>query len=76
MFSPEMQYLVNQEQRNDLLADVERQQLIRMAESRHEVVVQPVHKLMNWLGARLVHWGAQLQNYGTVSAPPAKISHS
>lgn len=65
MFSPEVNFLVSQEQQKDLLQDIEHQRLLQAAGHRQGVGPNSHRKAANWLGKQMVKWGEKLENYGT-----------
>ena len=63
MFSPEISYMVTQEQYKDRLRNIEKQQLIRAARLQQTINRNTHRKAVGWLGTQLVKWGSKLQNY-------------
>jgi hypothetical protein len=67
----EIDYLVRQEQYQDLMRQAERDWLCEAVRRQNS---QPplFRQVAGWLGAQMVKWGAALQNYAT--SPSANIS--
>lgn len=69
MLSPELHYLVSQEQHKDRLRDLEHQQLLQAAGLQAGVNFKPHRQAAGWLGSQMVKWGSKLQSYG--ATPPS-----
>lgn len=67
MLSPEINYLVSQEQHRDRLRGIRQQQLIQIAGHQQAVDWHSYRKAICWLGDQMVKWGAKLQGYGATS---------
>jgi hypothetical protein len=67
MLPTELDYLVRQEQRQDQLRTIEKEQLIKLM-MRNKENERDVHRLAAaWLGDQLVKWGSTLQRYASTS---------
>ncbi len=62
MFTPELQFLVYQEQHKDRLRDMQRQQLLQIAGLQQDRT-KLYRQIVAWLGGRMVSWGLKLQSY-------------
>ncbi len=74
MFSPETHQQVLQEQRKDKLADMENKRLLQGAGSQPVTHTKSNRKIINWLGAHMISWGAKLQSYGTTPISTQPVS--
>jgi hypothetical protein len=63
MHSPELSYLVYQEQYKNCLREIEHQQLLRVARLKPSLSVKLYRNVVGWLGMQMVKWGSKLQNY-------------
>ena len=63
MFTPEMDYMVYQEQHRDRLRKIEHQRLLQIAGQRQNNSPKLYRQSVSWLGSQLVKWGSQLQRY-------------
>lgn len=68
MLPTELDYLVRQEQRQDMLRALEKEQLIRLINHQPGNGPDLYRHSLAWLGAQLVKWGATLQRYAAASA--------
>ena len=66
MLPTELDYLVRQEQRQDQLRMMEKEQLIKLMRNKEDE--RDMHRLAAaWLGDQLVKWGSTLQRYASTS---------
>ena len=66
MLPTELDYLVRQEQRQDQLRMMEKEQLIKLMRNKENE--RDMHRLAAaWLGDQLVKWGSTLQRYASTS---------
>lgn len=61
LLSPQLNQLIVQEQQQDILRDLARQNLIKIAAQRRASL--ELSPLTNWLGSQMVKWGLKLQSY-------------
>ena len=69
MFPNQIDYLVHQEQYKDLLREAENERLIRTAGLHNSGGRKLNLRISNWLGAKLVGWGMNLQQSNPALAP-------
>jgi len=68
MLPTELDYLARQEQRQDMLRALEKEQLIRLIKQKRGNGPDLYHQTLAWLGERLVKWGSTLQRYASPSS--------
>jgi hypothetical protein len=68
MLPTELDYLVRQEQRQDLLRALEKERLLRSITRQRGNGPDLYRHSLAWLGEQLVKWGATLQRYASASA--------
>lgn len=63
MLSPELSYLVSQEQHNDRIRQFEQQQQLQIIEPEQTVAYpKQYQQAANWLGHQMIKWGTKLQS--------------
>jgi hypothetical protein len=74
MFSPEVDYLVLQEQHKDYFSDIDNQRLIQEARLQPSVSLKSRWEIINWLGTQLIIWGSRLQRFSATPISTITIS--
>lgn len=63
MFSPEINYLVSQEQHKDRLRQLDQQHQLDTVETEQTVTYPKQYRVAaNWLGHLMIKWGTRLQS--------------
>ena len=66
MLTPEIHFLIYQEQHRDRLQAMERRRWLQAAGLDQGVSLKLYRGAIGWLGKQMVQWGSQLQNYASI----------
>ena len=63
MLSPEINYMVSQEQHNDRIRQFEQEQQLQTLDSEQTIIYpKQYQQAANWLGHQMIKWGTKLQS--------------